>query len=50
MLNISNIITCSSEIFKLSQMLVFLPNNDHSHANLIEVKIFTHLPEATKVA
>ena len=34
----SYIITCNLNIFKISQMLVFRPNNDHSHANLIEVQ------------
>ena len=39
MLNdIRNIITCNDYIFKISQMLVFLPNNDHCHANLMEVQ------------
>ena len=38
MLNISNIITCNDKIFEISQMLVFLPYNDHSHANLMEVQ------------
>ena len=35
---ISNIIPYNGNIFKISQILVFLPNNDHSHANLMEVQ------------